>query len=45
MRSATYIEVLDAEGLMAQVQGDMYTCIIGYRINRAVLERRLGILR
>ncbi len=42
---ATYIEVLDAQRLLAQAQGDYYTSLIGYRFNRAVLERRLGILR
>ncbi len=42
---ATYIEVLDAQRQLAQAQGDYYTALIGYRINRAVLERRLGILR
>jgi outer membrane protein len=42
---ATYIEVLDAQRQLAQAQGDYYTSLIGYRINQAVLERRLGILR
>jgi outer membrane protein TolC len=42
---ATYIEVLDAQRLLAQAQGDYYTSLIGYRFNRAVLERRLGVLR
>lgn len=42
---ATYIEVLDAQRQLAQAQGDYYTALIGYRINQAVLERRLGILR
>jgi len=42
---ATYIEVLDAQRQLAQAQGDYYTSLTGYRINRAVLERRLGILR
>jgi outer membrane protein len=42
---ATYIEVLDAQRQLAQAQGDYYTSLIGYRINHAVLERRIGILR
>ena len=42
---ATYIEVLDAQRQLAQAQGDYYTSLIGYRINQAVVERRLGILR
>jgi len=42
---ATYTEVLDAQRLLAQAQGDYYTALIGYKINRAVLERRMGILR
>lgn len=42
---ATYIEVLDAQRQLAQAQGDYYTSLTGYRINQAVLERRLGILR
>ncbi len=42
---ATYIEVLDAQRQLAQAQGDYYTALIGYRVNQAVVERRLGILR
>jgi len=45
VQEATYIEVLDAQRQLAQAQGDYYTALIGYRINQAVLERRLGILR
>jgi outer membrane protein TolC len=41
----TYIEVLDAQRQLAQAQSDYYTALIGYKINQAVLERRLGILR
>jgi outer membrane protein len=42
---ATYIEVLDAQRQLSQAQGDYYTSLIGYRINQAVVERRIGILR
>ncbi len=45
VQAGTYIEVLDAQRQLAQAQGDYYTALIGYRINEAVLERRLGILR
>ncbi len=45
VQEATYIEVLDAQRQLSQAQGDYYTALIGYRINQAVLERRLGILR
>jgi outer membrane protein len=41
---ATYIEVLDAQRQLALAEGDYYISLIGYRINRALLERRLGIL-
>ncbi len=42
---ATYIEVLDAQRQLAQAQGDYYISLIGYKIGRAFLERRMGILR
>jgi outer membrane protein len=42
---ATYIEVLDAQRQLAQAEGDYYLSLIGYRINKATLERRMGILR
>jgi outer membrane protein len=42
---ATYVEVLDAQRQLAQSEGDYYISLIGYRINRALLERRMGILR
>jgi outer membrane protein TolC len=42
---ATYIEVLDALRELSQAAGDYYTSLIQYRINKAVLERRMGILR
>ncbi len=45
VQAGTYIEVLDAQRQLAQAQGDYYTALIGFRINQAVLERRLGILR
>jgi len=42
---ATYTEVLDAQRQLALAQGDYYISLIGYRINRAILERNIGILR
>jgi outer membrane protein len=42
---ATYIEVLDAQRQLALAEGDYYTSLIGYRINKAILERRMGVLR
>lgn len=42
---ATYIEVLDAQRQLSQAEGDYYISLIGYRINKATLERRMGILR
>jgi outer membrane protein TolC len=42
---ATYIEVLDAQRQLSVAEGDYYTSLIGYRINKAILERRMGILR
>jgi outer membrane protein TolC len=42
---ATYIEVLDAQRQLALAQGNYYISIMGYKINRALLERRMGILR
>ena len=42
---ATYTEVLDAQRQLALAQGDYYISLIGYRINQAILERAMGILR
>ncbi|HMK34507.1 MAG TPA: TolC family protein [Desulfomonilaceae bacterium] len=42
---ATYIEVLDAQRQLSLAEGDYIISIVGYKINRAVLERRMGILR
>jgi outer membrane protein TolC len=42
---ATYIEVLDAQRQLSLAEGDYYTSLVGYRINKAILERRMGILR
>ena len=42
---ATYIEVLDAQRQLARAQGDYIMSLVGYFINRAILERRMGILR
>jgi outer membrane protein len=42
---ATYIEVLDAQRQLASAQGDYFTSLVNYRINQAVLERRMGTIR
>ena len=42
---ATYIEVLDAQRQLSLAEEDYYISLIGYRINKAILERRMGILR
>ena len=42
---ATYVEVLDAQRQLALAEGDYYISLVGYRINKAVLERNMGILR
>ncbi len=42
---ATYIELLDAQRQLSLAQGDYIISMVGYLINRAVLERRMGILR
>jgi len=42
---ATYTEVLDAQRQLSQAEGDYYTSLCQYRINKAVLERRMGTLR
>jgi len=42
---ATYIEVLDAQRQLSLAEGDYYVSLVGYRINKASLERRMGTLR
>ena len=42
---ATYIEVLDAQRQLSVAEGDLITSLMGYRINQANLERRMGIIR
>jgi outer membrane protein TolC len=42
---ATYTEVLNAQRDLSLAQGDYYTSLIQYRINQAVLERVLGVIR
>ncbi len=42
---ATYVEVLDAQRQLSLSEGDYYTSLIGYKLNRATLERQMGILR
>ncbi len=41
---ATYVEVLDAQRQLSLSEGDYYMSLIGFKINQAVLERRMGIL-
>lgn len=42
---ATYIEVLDAQRQLQVAEGDLITSLMGYRINQANLERRMGTIR
>jgi outer membrane protein len=42
---ATYTDVLDAQRNLSTAEGDYVMAQIGYLINRAILERRLGVLR
>ncbi len=42
---ATYTEVLDAQRQLALAEGDYYISLVAYRINQAILERNMGILR
>jgi outer membrane protein len=42
---ATYIEVLDAQRQLSQAQGDYYISLVSYRLNQAVLERKMGTIR
>ncbi len=42
---ATYTEVLDAQRQLANALGDYYTSLIGQRINTAILERKMGVLK
>jgi outer membrane protein len=42
---ATYIEVLDAQRQLSQAEGDYYISLVAYWINRAVLQRKMGVLR
>ncbi len=41
---ATYVEVLDAQRQLSLSQGDYYISLMGFKINRATLERKMGIL-
>ena len=43
--TATYTEVLDAQRYLAQAQGNYYKALVNYKLYRAVLERRMGILK
>ncbi|MEW6137349.1 MAG: TolC family protein [Thermodesulfobacteriota bacterium] len=43
--TATYTEVLDAQRYLAQAQGNYYSALVNYKLNRAILERRMGILK
>jgi outer membrane protein TolC len=42
---ATYTEVLDAQRQLSLAEGDYYISLVAYRINQALLERRMGTLR
>ncbi|MCL5126674.1 MAG: TolC family protein [Deltaproteobacteria bacterium] len=42
---ATYVEVLDAQRQLSLSQGDYYISLMGYKINRAILERKMGIVK
>jgi len=42
---ATYTELLDAQRQLSMSEGDYIVSVIGYLINRVVLERKMGILR
>lgn len=43
--TATYTEVLDAQRYLARAQGSYYSALVNYKLNRAILERRMGVLR
>ncbi len=43
--TATYTEVLDAQRYLAQAQGNYYSALVNYKLYRATLERRMGILK
>jgi outer membrane protein TolC len=42
---ATYVEVLDAQRQLSLSEGDYYISLMGYKINTAILMRKMGILR
>ena len=42
---ATYVEVLDAQRQLSLSEGDYYISLMGFKINRATLERKMGILK
>ncbi len=42
---ATYVEVLDAQRQLSLSEGDYYISLMGYKINTAILQRKMGILR
>lgn len=44
-KMATYVEVLEAERQLFQAEADYYGSLIEYRLNLAVLERKMGVLR
>ncbi|MFH1113202.1 MAG: TolC family protein [Pseudomonadota bacterium] len=43
--TATYTEVLDAQRYLAKAQGSYYSALVNCKRNRAILERRMGILK
>lgn len=42
---ASYLEIVTAQAQMSETNRDYYRTLAGHRISRAVLERRMGILR
>ena len=41
----SYTEVLIAQQQLTDTQANYYSALIGYKVNEATLERRMGILR
>lgn len=42
---ATYVEVLDAQRQLALAEAGCYLSIASYKVNQAILERKMGILK
>jgi outer membrane protein len=43
--TATYTEVLDAQRYLAKAQGSYYSALVNYKLNSAILDRRMGTLK